>query len=111
MSTETIYVTTTALLGKCQCGFMYRIEADIEKTERVAWNGPATDSRVLTPGVHLDRGGRFSATCKCGQEFGVKPLQVGFRQQDKCGGRCRSAIGAACDCECGGKNHGSNHAC
>lgn len=27
----------------------------------------------------------------------------------KCGGRCLSATGGNCDCQCGGKNHGANH--
>jgi len=25
-----------------------------------------------------------------------------------CGGKCRGAKGPACDCQCGGKNHGIN---
>jgi len=28
--------------------------------------------------------------------------------QHKCGPKCRSARGPACECSCGGKNHGAN---
>lgn len=28
----------------------------------------------------------------------------------KCGARCTNAVGPACDCSCGGSNHGAGHA-
>jgi hypothetical protein len=32
-----------------------------------------------------------------------------FSESVKCGAKCRSAVGPACECQCGGENHGSGH--
>jgi len=29
-----------------------------------------------------------------------------IRPEIKCGGKCRSSVGPACECSCGGENHG-----
>jgi hypothetical protein len=34
----------------------------------------------------------------------------GYKNDTKCGARCRNATGPNCDCSCGGHNHGMSHA-
>lgn len=36
-------------------------------------------------------------------------VEGSFSEAVKCGGRCRSAVGPSCDCQCSGENHGSAH--
>lgn len=33
-----------------------------------------------------------------------------FNPEKVCDGRCMGAVGPACDCSCGGENHGAGHA-
>lgn len=47
-------------------------------------------------------------TCECKRVHKVRPV-VGTVSRTECGPRCTSAIGPACDCKCGGENHGSAH--
>lgn len=40
----------------------------------------------------------------------ARPVNGKFRADKKCDGRCTSARGHNCECACGGKNHGADHA-
>jgi hypothetical protein len=39
----------------------------------------------------------------------LAPVLGRFNQSKKCDGRCTSATGHNCECQCGGRNHGSDH--
>lgn len=44
-----------------------------------------------------------------GNRFMVwRPLKATYNITKECNGRCMGAIGPACDCSCGGDNHGTN---
>lgn len=45
-------------------------------------------------------------TCK--RERSADPVK-GRVTGTKCGPRCTGAVGPACDCQCGGANHGADH--
>lgn len=36
-------------------------------------------------------------------------LEGRLNPEKECNGRCMGAVGPACDCACGGENHGKNH--
>ncbi|QHB37749.1 hypothetical protein I5G63_gp008 [Mycobacterium phage Imvubu] len=37
-------------------------------------------------------------------------LEATLAPEKVCNGVCMGAVGASCDCSCGGENHGKNHA-
>jgi hypothetical protein len=45
-----------------------------------------------------------------GQRYGVACRRImGRVTETVCGPKCTSAVGPACDCQCGGEHHGANH--
>ena len=50
------------------------------------------------------------AQCPCGAYRTNRARVLGKVTGHVCGARCTSARGATCDCECGGENHGIDHA-
>lgn len=52
--------------------------------------------------------GRFFSPCLCGRHVEFRRV-LGRVTEQPCGSRCTGATGHACDCACGGKNHGSAH--
>lgn len=38
-----------------------------------------------------------------------RPLASTLNPEKECNGRCMGAVGPACDCSCGGENHGTAH--
>jgi hypothetical protein len=47
--------------------------------------------------------------CACGALTPARVLSVTIKPDHKCGAKCTSALGATCDCSCGGEHHGSDH--
>lgn len=56
-----------------------------------------------------DRAGKLWLKCPAGHSVEFKALR-GITTDKKCDARCLSATGNCCECSCGGKNHGGNHA-
>ncbi len=55
-------------------------------------------------------GWTLNTSCdSCKSRMTVKRID-GKVSATKCGPKCTGAIGPACDCECGGENHGGGHA-
>jgi hypothetical protein len=48
--------------------------------------------------------------CECGRLALVKPIKGRIKPAIVCDSRCTGATGPACDCSCGGDNHGGAHA-
>jgi len=46
--------------------------------------------------------------CPCGAHAMAKGMDVKVTETKTCGARCTSSFGPACDCSCGGRNHGSD---
>ena len=57
-----------------------------------------------------DRAGSLWLKCPAGHAVEFKAVRGTITEQ-KCGARCMSSTGPSCECACGGKNHGANHAC
>jgi hypothetical protein len=75
--------TVTRSLGRCRsCRRAHRVDA-------ASW----------TPGVR----------CDCGAYVRLEVVHGYLDPQVNCGAKCRGAVGPACDCSCGGANHGINH--
>lgn len=75
--------------------------------ERLNWN---RDSRAFLN----DPDGRFSAYDASYQAriLYIKADRLNYKripEPTQCDGRCMSALGPNCDCQCGGENHGKNH--
>ena len=57
--------------------------------------------------AHQDR---MRAASKCGCGRPARRVAIEARvTETRCGARCTSALGPSCDCECGGREHGSDH--
>jgi hypothetical protein len=54
--------------------------------------------------------GRWSAICPDHGAYSLSNVYGEFVETAKCGATCRNAVGPACDCSCGGANHGHAHA-
>lgn len=48
--------------------------------------------------------------CACGAKVTAKPVAGKVNHAIACNAKCTSAKGHACECSCGGKNHGAGHA-
>jgi hypothetical protein len=86
--------TTTAPLryiGKCPQGHGNRYDADAVFANRSRGIG---DILVCTA---------------CRMAVKVRAI-AGRVTEQPCGARCLGAVGPACDCQCGGENHGGGHA-
>ena len=53
--------------------------------------------------------GGFLLPCECGARINVARV-AGKVSHHVCNAKCMSSTGPACECSCGGKNHGSAHA-
>jgi hypothetical protein len=96
----------------------------VTRTEMWAFNGrPASQSEVTVNGRRFSlsrycdtRGALLKSlrdrACEgCGQH-GAYDVHVvrGVVVEDKpCNAKCMGAVGPACECSCGGKNHGGGH--
>lgn len=55
------------------------------------------------PSAHVQE---VRITCDCGQPVQLEQVWGSERPEVKCGGSCRNAKRPACECSCGGENHG-----
>jgi hypothetical protein len=86
-------ITTPAhFIGKCTLGHVHRYTA-------AEW------AAVRTVGSS-----KYGYTeCHCRTAITVRPIKARITEKE-CDGRCTGAVGPACDCKCGGENHGASHA-
>lgn len=66
--------------------------------------GRITTDRNVTVTVDGQRLG--PTACPCGRPIRFTPVKGRLVAEIECGSRCTGATGPACDCSCGGKNHG-----
>lgn len=60
---------------------------------------------TLEPGTLIGVG-----TCPEHGRYSLTEVIGAHVESVKCGARCTGAVGPACDCSCGGANHGTGHA-
>lgn len=98
---------------KCKhCGKATSILA--ERTTEKGINGRAvfsTDSGLQALEHVIGCDSTILVTCRgCGAWKIARKVLGKVRNDIKCDGRCMSATGHNCECQCGGKNHGAAHA-
>lgn len=64
--------------------------------------------RIDAGSVVRMRNGRPDIRCACGSAMIAKLIR-GTVTDHECDARCLAATGPACECSCGGENHGRNH--
>lgn len=84
------------IIGKCGNGHVVR--GEVRMGRYIA----------TTPGASVS--GNCWLHCPCGRPAFVKFMKITISPDKGCNGRCMGSTGPACDCSCGGKNHGKNHA-
>jgi hypothetical protein len=77
-------------IGKCANGHGHRYDAETVFANRANLRGDVF-------------------RCHCGKGVAVKAIAGRYVPERKCGARCLGAVGPACDCQCGGENHGGAH--
>ncbi len=81
---------------------------DNVKDEKYGW---VYRFRAADDSVVLFSLGRAIVACRgCGEARWALPVNGKLVEGKKCDARCTGAKGHNCECSCGGKNHGANHA-
>jgi hypothetical protein len=65
---------------------------------------------VRTDAAHLWNGWMVAVCDGCGSFVNVAPVAGTYNPAKVCNARCMGATGPACDCSCGGANHGGRWA-
>jgi hypothetical protein len=93
-------------IAKCSCGV---------HTSTVASNVGRADADMGA--LFLDEAGEsgvfnnLAIRCRaCGKARKANLVRGKFSDKHECGARCMSSTGPACECSCGGKNHGASFA-
>jgi len=99
------------LVGRCKAckkGVAYvdavRTSATIKRPgERQGshWDAAISNGKVL-----VQRGVGYCGVCPCGSRVTVKPVVGKVSPVHVCNAKCMSSNGPACECSCGGRNHG-----
>jgi len=83
------------LIGKCSYGHVSRFTAEQWIAVRASYSS--------------NKFGHTSCPQGCRTAVDAKPIKARITEKE-CDGRCTGAVGPACDCKCGGENHGGGHA-
>lgn len=115
------YTDTARAILRCSvrgCRHTVRVAFETRTTVRAFQGRPSYSRAVSVEGrssSYRDRHdlARFilqAVPSGCEHESRTFALISGsFSESVKCGPKCRSAVGASCECECGGENHGASH--
>jgi hypothetical protein len=64
-----------------------------------------------SPVYYHPQTGSIVLNCKgCGEPKWAWPVKGVVSTKHECNAKCLSSTGFACECSCGGKNHGASHA-
>lgn len=105
------------------CGYTARVEY-VTRTVYGAFNGrPTSRSTLVVAGREFSLGRGFDTRhalaaytrnvcpgCGASYTLTVNVVRGVVVETKPCGARCMGAVGPACECECGGENHGGGHA-
>ena len=90
--------TTNNAIAKCRCGTV--------TTVRDIYNSWRTDEDTYRTFARYAR-----LSCRsCGRLAVAKAVIGKHNPAKECSARCTGATGPACECECGGENHGGRFA-
>jgi hypothetical protein len=94
----TMDVVTIGRCAACKRGSRHTFSVD-------GW-GDVFATTVAGP-FSYDANGRSAVVrCECGKAVRLRPLVGSLNTAKACTARCMGATGPACECECGGENHG-----
>lgn len=80
------------------------------RTAKHPWRGFCVVSVTEAGRELLLDNGRLIVPCRgCGKERYADRVFGKFVAEKVCSGKCVSATGKVCECNCGGKNHGAGH--
>lgn len=114
--------TGFVMLRHKACGYAARIEvgrhygggsngyAPDGKTPAWQWEYPGCEWREYN--VNGFKGRNLIHRCQCGAALRVdlgERIYGRYVAEIVCNSKCMSAVGPACDCSCGGQNHGAGH--
>ena len=90
-----------------RCGLTVRIERKT-RVDYYTERHPTFGARTRSDVVDIDSR-PIPAHCTCGKSLSWREMRGVKRDDVKCDARCTGAKGHNCECQCGGKNHGSAH--
>lgn len=108
-----------ALLRCPKCKTKGQVSYVVTTRLRAYLGRPSSTSKVLIAG--RERAISLSGTslvrelgkaCRCPEcgDYATAKVVRGVQVENKpCNARCEGAVGPACECECGGENHGGAH--
>lgn len=103
------YGETFRFNGKCDCGCKFSTLVTVVKAPAPAFiayrSEGGSEYAPATDGSH-----RIVWVCLCGKKRYAKSVIGKFNAGKICTAKCMSSTGFACECQCGGKNHGAAHA-
>jgi hypothetical protein len=106
---------TVVFLGRCAgCKVRARFACEVagKRATRTDRFGTVLEYEYTyaLPGGRRTTGRRdkFYLECLCGRWAKFARL-LGRIGPQKCGAKCQAATGPNCECQCAGKNHGTNH--
>ena len=96
-------------ISKCRCGERTSVLATNARKHGKIEGFPLTEIYTEDNGTELPMmNGWLMIPCKaCGKQSEGKRVVGRVRPSIKCASKCQGSHGTACDCACGGKNHGS----
>ena len=74
------------------------------KTSSRLTDGLSIDWMQVVPRI-VDTAGKFQQH-DCGNYLRGRRIEGRYSDKTECGEKCQSATGPACECKCGGENHG-----
>jgi hypothetical protein len=76
-------------------------ETVIVTVHQYVWDGLEYARQVFKSG---------DACWTCRRPLKAEPMRGVFSEKHKCNAKCMASTGPACECSCGGKNHGGSYA-
>lgn len=100
-------------LGKCKACGAKHAAVDAVRINVAYQDARHTDTRhdyAIADATRIymsrDGGGKFAKRCDCGKTVSLTGVRGVFKPEHVCNAKCMSSTGPACECSCGGRNHG-----
>lgn len=105
-----VYDDEKRYTARCRCGAVTSILARSLKLSRAPWSAlKASDGRYLLRTSQCATW--LVVPCRaCGTLIDGKPIAGKVKKDVACNAVCTGAKGHSCECSCGGRNHGADHA-
>lgn len=99
--TRTITTRTAGRCTSCKARYSFALVHDFD-LQPVAVPGREHRIQMGPAGVTW-----LTVRCDCGKAVRLHPVIGKHNPTKVCDGRCMSAVGPSCECQCGGENHGA----